>query len=463
MDAFADKLGRIGAWCGQNKYLGAIKNAFQNFMPATIAGAIGVLWTNVLVHKTTGLGALWDGIMVLEVLNPIFAAIQFATISCISIGIVMLVAQEIGEANGETGAFPAVLGFIAWLVVTPNSYSIADMSVTITEVDQYGANLSETVGKLLEGNPLVAEIGSFGGISSSYTGATGLFTALIIGILAMELYGFLRKQDALKIKMPEQVPPGVSRAFEVLIPSFIMLVIVGGIGHACFLGTGLYVNDIISKYIQAPLQEIIGNNLFAVMFMYVLISLFWLVGIHGNNMLAAIKEPLFKPALYTNMAIFQEKQTGEYATFNITMMQMFAEWGGSGVTLGLVIAIFIFGKREDNRAIATLSVVPGLFNINETVTFGIPLVLNPILGIPFIIAPVACIALGWALIEMNFCPPIVLEVPWTMPPLFLGFLATGGSPMGAISQLIAIALSTVIYIPFVIMYERYQNKQAAEA
>ena len=91
MDAFADKLGRIGAWCGQNKYLGSIKNAFQNFMPATIAGALGVLWTNVLVNKSTGLGALWEPIMALEFLNPVFAAIQFATISCIAIGVVMLV------------------------------------------------------------------------------------------------------------------------------------------------------------------------------------------------------------------------------------------------------------------------------------------------------------------------------------------------------------------------------------
>lgn len=454
MDAFADKLGRIGAWCGQNKYLGAIKNAFQNFMPATIAGAIGVLWTNVLVHKETGLGALWDGIMALEVLNPIFAAIQFATISCISIGVVMLLAQEIGEANGESGAFPAVLGFLSWLVVTPTT------SHVWTSLNDKGEVVFNSGTILPEG---ATSLTTVGGIPGSYTGATGLFTALIVGIVAMELYAWLRRQDALKIKMPEQVPPGVARAFEVLIPTFIMLTIIGGIGHACYLGTGLYLNDIISKYIQAPLQEIIGNNVIAVMFMYVLISLFWLVGIHGNNMLAAIKEPLFKPALYTNMAIFQGKQTGEYATFNLTMMQMFAEWGGSGVTLGLVIAIFIFGKRADNRAIATLSVVPGLFNINETVTFGIPLVLNPILGIPFILAPVACVALGWALIEMGFCPPVVLEVPWTMPPLFLGFLATGGSPMGAISQLIAVVLSTVIYIPFVIMYERYQNKQAAEA
>ena len=143
------------------------------------------------------------------------------------------------------------------------------------------------------------------------------------------------------------------------------------------------------------------------------------------------------------------------------MLQMFAEWGGSGVTLGLVIGIFIFGKREDNRAIATLSIIPGLFNINETVVFGIPLVLNPILGIPFILAPVACIFVGWLLVTIGFCPRIVIEIPWTMPPLLLGFLATGGNIMGAISQIIVIVLGTLIYIPFVIIYERYQNKQSA--
>ena len=458
MDAFADKLGRIGAWCGQNKYLGGIKNAFQNYMPATIAGAIGVLWTNVLVNKSTGLGALWSPIMALEVLNPIFAAIQFATISCIAIGIVMLLAQEIGEANGETGAYSAVLGFLMWLVVTPTTSYVWTVIEEGKEVFKTGTMLPAGVEALT----------SVGGIPSSYTGATGLFTALIIGILGMELYGWLRRQDALKIKMPEQVPPGVARAFEVLIPTFIALVIIGGIGHGLYLATGLYFNDIISTYLQQPLQKIIGNNIVAVMFMYVLISLFWLVGIHGNNMLAAVKEPLFKPLLYANTALYTGTATAEqkaqgYWTINMTMLQMFGEWGGSGVTLGLVIAIFLFGKREDNKAIATLSVVPGLFNINETVTFGIPLVLNPILGIPFILAPVACVFLGWLLVSIHFCPYIVIEVPWTMPPLFLGFLATGGNFMGAVSQLIAIVLSTVIYIPFLIAYEKYQNKQAAEA
>ena len=476
MDTFADRLGRIGAWFGQNKYLGASKNAFQNFMPATISGAIGVLWTNVLVNDTVvqgnaqGLGGLFKPIMVLAPINTVFAAISFCTISCISVGIVMLVAQEIGEANGETGAFPAVLGFIAWGVVTPTAHVVTGLASSLTNAAGDAISIGDVLTK--SGVTDLSKVGTFTGFSGDYLGATGLFTALIVGIVALEIYNAFRKMDSLKIKMPEQVPPGVSRAFEVLIPTFLTLVVVGLIGWLVQITSGQYVNDLIKTAIQQPLLNIIGDNIVAVMFMYVLISLFWLVGIHGNNMLSAVKEPIFRPMLYANTALFTEGKTialtpeikaHGYYTMNLTMMQMFAEWGGSGVTLGLVIAIFIFSKREDNRAIATLSIVPGLFNINETVTFGIPLVLNPILGIPFILAPVVCIFVGWLLVTIHFCPYIVLEVPWTMPPILLGFLATGGSIMGAISQIIVIVVATLIYIPFLLVYENYQNKQASQA
>ena len=99
MDKMADVLGRAGAWCGQNKYLSAIKNAFQNFMPLTIAGAIGVLWCNVLVNETTGLGMFFKPIMALDFLNPAFQAVNFCTISCITVGITLGIAQEIGVWN----------------------------------------------------------------------------------------------------------------------------------------------------------------------------------------------------------------------------------------------------------------------------------------------------------------------------------------------------------------------------
>ena len=464
MDAFADKLGRVGAWCGQNKYLNAIKNAFQNFMPATISGAVGVLWTNVLVNETTGLGALWSPIMVLKVLNPIFTAMQYATISCITIGVTMLVASEIAEANGETGAYPAVLGFILWMMVTPTSFAAKDLSASF--IDKAGKSHGYTLGDFINvtgaaaKNKITADSFTYSGILSNYTAATGLFTGLIVAIVGMEIYNMFRKNDSLKIRMPEQVPPGVARAFEVLIPTCLTAIVIGAVGLVCQLATGAELNALIYNVIQKPLQNIIGNNLVAVCIMYVIIMLFWCVGIHGNNMVAAVKEPIFRPLLYANTAAYTAHHEIPYV-MNLTMIQMFAEFGGSGCTIGLVIAILIFSKREDNRTIAGISIVPGLFNINETMTFGIPLVLNPILDIPFILTPVVTVIIGYILVSSGFCPKIVLEVPWTMLPVIMGFLATGGKPMGAIFQLIVLAASTLIYIPFLIAYEKFQAKDAA--
>ena len=465
MDVFADKLGRVGAWCGQNKYLNAIKNGFQNFMPATISGAVGVLWTNVLVNSSTGLGAIWKPIMALEVLNPIFAAMQYATISCITIGVTMLVASEIAEANGETGAYPAVLGFILWMMVTPTSFAAKDLGASYIDAKgiSHGFSLGQFINVTGEAakHKITADSFSYSGIMSSYTGATGLFTGLIVAIVGMELYNMFRKNDALKIKMPEQVPPGVARAFEVLIPTCLTAIVVGAVGLVCQLATGAELNALIYNVIQKPLQNIIGNNLVAVCIMYVIIMLFWCVGIHGNNMVAAVKEPIFRPLLYANTAAYTAHHEIPYV-MNLTMIQMFAEFGGSGVTIGLVIAILIFSKREDNRTIAGISIVPGLFNINETMTFGIPLVLNPILDIPFILAPVVTVIIGYILVSSGFCPKIVLEVPWTMPPVLFGFVATGGKPMGAVAQLIVLAVSVLVYIPFLIAYEKFQAKQATE-
>ena len=465
MDAFADKLGRVGAWCGQNKYLNAIKNGFQNFMPATISGAVGVLWTNVLVNSSTGLGAIWKPIMALEVLNPIFAAMQYATISCITIGVTMLVASEIAEANGETGAYPAVLGFILWMMVTPTSFAAKDLGASF--IDKAGKSHGYTLGDFINvtgeaaKHKITADSFTYSGILSNYTAATGLFTGLIVAIVGMEIYNMFRKNDSLKIKMPEQVPPGVARAFEVLIPTCLTAIVVGAVGLVCQLATGAELNALIYNVIQKPLQNIIGNNLVAVCIMYVIIMLFWCVGIHGNNMVAAVKEPIFRPLLYANTAAYTAHHEIPYV-MNLTMIQMFAEFGGSGVTIGLVIAILIFSKREDNRTIAGISIVPGLFNINETMTFGIPLVLNPILDIPFILAPVVTVVIGYILVSSGFCPKIVLEVPWTMPPVLFGFVATGGKPMGAVAQLIVLAVSVLVYIPFLIAYEKFQAKQAAE-
>ena len=457
MDLFADKLGALGAWCAGNKYLSAIKGAFQNFMPATIAGAVAVVWTCVVVNSGTGLGMFFAPIMALEPFNAVFNAVNTATIGFMAVGICMLVGQEIAEANGEKGsAYPAALALMMWITVTPLAHSVTGLTAG---TDAAGTAL--TIKAVLEGAGLdAAAAGTFSGIATSYTGATGLFTGLAVGIFGMELYCALRKVDGLKIKMPEMVPPGVAKAFEVTIPTFISLMIVATVGWLSTTLLGLPLNDLISTYVQEPLKAIIGNNIVAVMVLYVIIMLFWCVGIHGNNMVSAVKETIFTPLIVENMEIYSKTNDMSQVpnVINIVMMQMFAEWGGSGITLGLIIAIFLFSKREDNRTIATLSLVPGMFNINETMTFGIPLVLNPVLDIPFIFAPVITVLVGYILTLIGFCPKAVIQVPWTTPPVLQAFLATGGNIMGAVSQIIVIALSVVIYTPFLLIYEKQQNE-----
>ena len=344
---------------------------------------------------------------------------------------------------------------------TPTAHTITSLASGLTDKADKAISIGDVLTK--NGVTNLSQVGTFTGFNADYLGATGLFTALIIGILALEIYHAFRKMDALKIKMPEQVPPGVTRAFEVLIPTFLTLLVVGMIGWLVQLITGQYINDIIKTAVQEPLTKIIGDNILAVCLMYTLAQMFWLVGIHGQNMISAVKESIFRPMLYANTTAYATHSGKIPHIFNTTMLQMFGEIGGSGVTLGLLIAMGMFAKREDNKAIASLSLVPGLFNINETITFGLPMVLNPILGIPFLIVPAVGLTIGWFLTTIGFCPRVVLEVPWTMPPLLLGFLATGGSIMGAVSQLIVIVASTLIYIPFVIAYEKYQNKQSESA
>ena len=434
MDKIADVLGRAGAWCGQNKYLSAIKNAFQNFMPLTIAGAIGVLWCNVIVNESTGLGIFFKPIMALSFLNPAFQAVNFCTISCITVGVTLGIAQEIGVWNmgaEKAGYIPGLVGLAAWLSVTNTSHMVDGAKEAFT------------------------------GVAGNELGATGLFTGMIIGVLSVELFCFFEKQDALKIKMPDQVPPGVARAFEVLVPATLTLIVTACIGSACYNLTGLYLNDIIKNSIQGPLGSL-GATVPGLIILYLVIMLFWLVGIHGNNMVSAVKESIFTPLALENVEAFNKGQTPKNI-INMYAIQMWGEIGGSGCTLGLVIAIFIFSKREDNRAIASLSIVPGCFEINETVTFGIPMVLNPILGIPFVLTPIILELVGYTLTVIGFCPVACLTVPWTCPPLIFGFLATGANIMGAVTQAILIAISVVIYTPFLISYEKYQNKQAVEA
>lgn len=428
MDKMNDLLFKAGTWASGNKYLTAIKNAFQTAMPYIIAGAIGVLWSNVIVNDQTGLGALWKPIMALKFLNPAFNAINFCTIGCLAILITFLIGSEIGEANGESQVFCGLLSVVALI-------SVSNTSMTV--FDAKGAEMAVS------------------GLFSSSLGSSGMFTGMLVAILCSELFHQLAKIDAIKIKMPEQVPPGVAKSFEVLVPVFIILTITSISNTLLVLTTNTYFNDLIFNLIQTPLMSI-GGSLPGICLFLVISCLFWSVGLHGDNMISGVLDPILTSLTMENLALFNAGKTPTHI-INGPFQRIFFATGGTGMVIGLTLAMFIVAKRPDNRSVAKLAIVPNMFNIGEVNMFGYPVVLNPMLIIPFIIAPIACIVLGYVLTAIGFCPIMYIQMPWTMPPFLYGLLASGGNIMGGVTQVLAILLSVVIYIPFVKMYEKQQN------
>jgi Phosphotransferase system cellobiose-specific component IIC len=434
MNKLVDALSWVAMRCTQNKYLNAIKNTFQNYMPISLTGAVGIFWINVLVNDRGGLGAVFPLIMELKIFNPIFEALNYAAISCISIVIVLLLSSEIAQANGDHDIYPVIVSFLSWLVVTPHTIDGLHINVLLhtgggaivqTKLSTF-VHIPHSIGITLK--DFTAQ-----GIGIGYTSLSGLFTAMLVAIIATELYHLLRNCDCLLIKLPSQVSTNQVLSFMNIVPTFLTLLIMGSVSYLCILSTGHTLNTNIYNLVQFPLQLMAGDNLIAVLVLYFIILLFWVVGFHGKNLMLPIVESLYRPLLYINMASFNAGLRGKDIpyVFNSMMFQMFGEVGGSGCTLGLVIYILVFSQRHDNRLIANISLFPSLANINETVIFGMPIVLNPLLSIPFILAPLVSLTAGYFLISIGFCPHVIMEVPWVMPPILMGFLVTGGSIYGA--------------------------------
>ena len=125
-----------------------------------------------------------------------------------------------------------------------------------------------------------------------------------------------------------------------------------------------------------------------------------------------------------------------------------------------LIAILIVGKREDMRQITKLSLAPGIFNINEPVIFGMPIMLNPILAIPFILTPLVTGTIGYVATSLGFAAKAVVMVPWPMPPIVNAYLATAGDIGAVITQVICIVVAILIYLPFVLVMNRTTNEVA---
>ncbi|MCB5953105.1 PTS sugar transporter subunit IIC [Enterococcus sp. BWT-B8] len=451
--------GKIGA----QKHLVALRDAFIGTMPATMAGAIAVMINAIIRDLPPAFWPDYNG-STIPVIREIISVNGYVWNGTLAIaGLIFAFSWGFNLAraynvNDLAGGIVALAAFIQGISFGPSSS--ADLGIKVPDAVAEAINNAE-IGATIDGSTL--NVNLWGWLKLGHLDGNAYFTIMIIGALATIIYAKLMLAN-ITIKMPDQVPPAVSKAFAAIIPAAVALYVVAIINFAVAQITdGQLLIDLIQKYIAEPFLGL-TQGFGAIVLIQVAIQIFWFFGIHGTNVMAPVLEGIFGVAQLKNINIFEQGYNGVKGSAAVLeaikdgkayywvrgSFDAYTMFGGSGGTIVLLFAIFIFSKRADYLTVAKLSIGPGFFNINEPVMFGLPIVLNPIMFIPFIIAPVVTTAIGYFATIGGLVNPVSQQVPWVVPPVLLSFLATGADWRAPIVTLVCIVVSFFIWVPFVI-------------
>lgn len=348
-------------------------------------------------------------------------------------------------------------------------YSCYAMAAALAEHYKLDRNSSATVATMaffilaVSPGTLTAKAAKLSGmvagtvLPSTNFGAQGLFTAMVVSMVSVEIIRWFKEKN-LVIKMPDGVPPAVSNSFVSLIPASVIILIAWIIKELLHfdLNAGLLA-------LLSPLSNFGKDNFISAIVPPFFNSLFWLFGIHG----AITSTPIY-PYWYKNLdanmvAIAHGVSAANAPRF---MTEQFFQWfvyiGGSGTILGLCILLAFASKSSFGKTLGKAVIIPSIFNINEPIIFGLPIVLNPYFAIPFIITPMITGALTYFATVLHLVSRTIALVPWTLPGPIGAYMATGFDWRAAVLSLINIVISIVIYYPFFKVWDKKQLEKEAK-
>lgn len=429
VDSFIEKvLMPVAVKLSSFKPLIAIRDGIVLAMPLIIIGSLFTIlgsfpideWTNWVANTK------FNGVAILDIFNKISNG-SFGLLGLVG---AFGIASSYAEQYKTDGKSAGIIALASFFVVTPS---------------------------IMSGDKAPLE-----GMPYGYLGSKGLFIAIIIGLIAGGLFQWFINRD-IRIKMPEAVPPAVSKSFSALIPGAVIITLFGAI-YAILTWTGLgNIHDLLLHILSKPLG-ILGDTLGGTLVAIMLNSLFWFVGIHGGNVINSVLQPVWLMNTDANR-LLATKGNLDLAHGGHVVTQPFIDnfvyMGGGGATIGLVLAIglIVLSKKasKETEVLAPLTITPGLFNINEPTMFGLPVVLNTALIIPFVLAPMINAITTYFAMSTGIVPLCTgAVVPWTMPPVLSGFLATN-SWQGSVLQLINVVIDIAIYLPFISMVNKQQK------
>ena len=258
------------------------------------------------------------------------------------------------------------------------------------------------------------------------------------------------------------MPPAVSNSFNVMIPMLLNLAIFALAAALLAVCAGTDLCTIISTCISNPLKNIMNAGPWAVILIYTLANLLFCVGIHQSTISGATVEPILTMLIVDNMATFAAGGTIQPDHYmNMQIVNSFALIGGSGCTLMLLLDTLLFSKNKASETVSKMAILPGLFNINEPVIYGYPIVYNLPLMIPFVLLPDLFIGVTYGLTCAGIISPCIAQVPWTMPPVINALLATGFDWRAGVWQALEIVIGMAVYLPFMKISEKQSPSRSS--
>lgn len=408
MDKLQNVLMPLAHKISQIKFLSAMGATFQILLPVILIGSFACLGAFLDIPA-------WQAFVGSTGLNMIFMTLQSLTLSIITLYIAFVLPYQYASKLGLAPLPSAIASFMTFLLLTP------------TEL--------------------------YTNIPSTWLGFPGLFTCMIVTVLVVRLHKVM-EDKGIYIHMPEGVPPMVEASFKALLPTVISAVVAIIISTLMSKTSFGCIHQVIYSFVQTPLQSM-GLSFPAYLLMQILTTLFMFCGIHGDAV-RGIFTPLTMAASEQNLAALAAGL--ELPNIITDSFSVLCQPGGIGGTFGLAFMMAFLAKSKRMKTLGRMSVVPAIFGINEPLLFGIPIMLNPLLFIPYVLNPIVCTSGSYISIALGITPRLNgAAVNWTMPQVISGFLAQGVPT--AILQVVLILLTTAIWYPFFKMVDRQICKE----
>lgn len=345
------------------------------------------------------------------------------------------------------------------------AYSIASSLATHYKLDASTCGLLATMAffvstvvptQVKEAVPDVIGTGRW--INLGSLSSASLFGAIATSLLTVEIYKLMKDRNIV-IKMPPGVPPEVSNSFVALLPAAVILTVFWAIRHVL----NFDISSFLSMLLMPFKDFFAGNSLLGGLSTVLLITIFWVLGIHGPAIMGPVIRPFWESSIAENITAFEATKSA-YDLPNL-FTEQFLQWfvwiGGAGGTLALVI-LFMFSKSKYLRSLGRLGFLPGLFNINEPIIFGAPIVMNPILAIPFILAPLVTTLLSYVLTVTKVVPMMMARLTFTLPAPMAAIMSTNWSIMAGVLVVINFIIMLAIYYPFFKIFEKQELAKEAK-